>query len=166
MGLDMYLSAGTYLHDFHNTPAGERASYRKVLAEVGVTSFQSLTSIPFVTVKLQIADWKNAYQVHQWLIDRAQNGEDLRLVGMEVYREDLQELVHVCKRLLIKRDREEAAAALPPPENLWRTEEDWRDYYDGGEGRYWAELELTVRQLEPALDNPEFAEWEFFYLAS
>jgi len=74
--------------------------------------------------------------------------------------------VHVCKRLLIKRDREEAAAALPPPENLWRTEEDWRDYYDGGEGRYWAELELTVRQLEPALDNPEFAEWEFFYLAS
>jgi hypothetical protein len=83
MGLDMYLSAGTYLHDFHNTPAGERASCRKVLAEVGVASFQSPTSIPFVTVKLQIADWKNAYQVHHWFIDRARDGEDLRLVAME-----------------------------------------------------------------------------------
>ena len=157
----MYLSTATYLHDFENTPPGERAGYRKVLAEVGVASFQSLTSIPFVTVKLQIADWKNAYQVHQWLIDRACDGEDLRQVEMEVYREDLQELVDLCRRLLEKRDRKDAAASLPPPDNLWRTEEDWRDYYDRCEGRYWAELEVTVRQLGPVLDNPKFADWEF-----
>ena len=166
MGLNMYLSAATYLHDFDNTPPGERASYRKVLAEVGVASFQSLTSIPFVTVKLQIADWKNAYQVHRRLIDRACDGDDLRQVEMEVYREDLQELVDLCRRLLEKRVREEAAASLPPPEKLWRTKEDWRDYYDRGKGLYWAELEATVRQLEAVLDNPRFDDWEFFYSAS
>ena len=162
----MYLSAATYLHDFDNTPPGERASYHKVLAEVGVASFKPLCHIPYVSVRLLIADWKNCYQIHQWLVDRAQDGDDIRLVQTEVYREDLQELVDLCRRLLVKRDRDEAAASLPPPDNLWRTEEDWRDYYDLGEGRYWAELKVTVRQLGPVLDNQKFADWEFFYLGA
>jgi hypothetical protein len=164
MGLDMYLSIATYLHDWNGTPPEEKASYRKVLAEVGVASFKPLSHIPYVTIKLLIADWKNAYQIHQWLVNRAQDGDDRRQVETEVCREDLQELVDLCKRLLEKRDREEAAASLPPPDDLWDTEEDWNDYYDYWRGRYWSELVVTAEQLGAVLNNPKFDDWEFFYL--
>ena len=162
----MYLSIATYLDGWDGTPPEEKASYRKVLTEVGVASFQPLCHIPYVTVKLLIADWKNAYHIHRWLVDRAQDGDDRRQVETEVCREDLQELVDLCKRLLEKRDREQAAASLPPPDNFWDTEQDWRDYYDCYQGAYWAQLEVTVKQLGAVLRNPKFDEWEFFYFAS
>lgn len=158
MGLDMYLSAATYLDDFDNTPSEEKAAYARVLTEVGIARFEPLHGLRFATVKLVVACWKNAYQVHDWLIAQTSDGGDIRLAEREIARQDLVKLTDLCKQLLKEKDRERANELLPAPTSCLEGEGGW-DFY-------WWNLEATVRQLEAVLKDPQFAEWEFFYLAS
>ena len=74
-----------------------------------------------------------------------QDGEDTRQ-ETEVQREQLQELVALCKRLLKKKDREEAAELLPPLDDVFKTEDEENYYW---EEAYWWELKATLRQLGP-----------------
>jgi hypothetical protein len=163
MGLDMYLKVATYLHNFDNTPPLEKASYQKVLGEVGVGGFKPANSIPYVTVKILFADWKNAYQIHRWLVDNALNVGDVRQAESEIGRDQLQELLILCRQLLGSRDRKAAAKLLPLPKGLFRTKEERQAYWQVD---YWLHLEHTIQQLSPVLDDPKFADWEFFYRAS
>jgi hypothetical protein len=158
MGLDMYLSAAKYAHNFDNSPPEEKALYRKLLAEVGIARFRPIHNMPYICVRLLIASWKNAYQVNNWLVAHALGGEDIRQVDREVEREQLQELMDLCEQLLQQKDRKKAAALLPSPDCWLKTEDDW-DYY-------WFHLEITVKQLGAVLNNQRFDGWEFFYEAS
>jgi hypothetical protein len=78
-------------------------------------------------------------------------------------REQLQELVALCKHLLEKKDRDEAAELLPPMDGLFRTKDDsdyfWRE-------AYWWDLDSTLRQLIPLLNNSKFDDWEFYHHAT
>ena len=163
MGLDTYLSVATYLDNFENTTPAERASYRKVLEEVGAGSFSPKHSIPFLTVKLLVAEWKNAYAIHRWIVEHAQDGDDIRATEREIPRECLQELLELCKHLLQKKSRKEAERLLPPPEHLFSKREDSEDLWREG---YWWGLKGTIRQMSAVLENPTFDDWEFFYSAS
>lgn len=158
MGLDMYLSAATYLDDFETTPPEEKAAYARVLTEVGVVRFKPLHGIRYVTVKLLVATWKDAYQVHDWLIAHTPDGGDIRLAEREIAREDLEKLVALCNQLLRKNDNDEANHLLPWPSHGLETKDDW-DFY-------WWNLQVTVKQLGAVLKDPRFVNWEFFYQAS
>jgi hypothetical protein len=157
MGLDMYLSCVKYAHNSDNSPSDEKASYGKVLAEMGIGGFAPTHEMPFLTVSLLIGNWKNAHQVHDWLIANALNGEDIRLVDQKVERKQLYALMDLCEHLLLKKDRKEASELLPSPGCL-TTDEDW--------GNYWLDLEDTVQQLGIVLHDKRFDAWEFFYQAS
>src|ERR1035438_1735305 len=163
MGFDMYLSAVTYLRNCDHTPPSEKESYRQVLSIVGVEEFKPLNSIPYVTVKILFADWKNAYHIHQWLVDHALDAGDVRQVESRVGRDKLQMLLNLCRQLLVDRDCVAAAKLLPLPKGLSRTEEASNAY---GQECYWRDLEDTVQQLVPVLADPKFADWQFYYLAS
>ena len=157
MGLDMYLSVATYLHDFKDTPPNERAAYARVLSEAGVAQFTPLHGLPYVTVKLPVSMWKNAYQVHHWLVAHMPDGEDIRDAAREIARSGLEELLALCKQLLEKQNREQANNLLPWPGGV-EIRDDW-DFY-------WWNLRVTIRQLEPVLKDPQFVDWDFFYEAS
>ena len=162
MGLDMDLYAVTYLDGFKSAPPEQRAAFRKVTAIVGIAPFTPHDSIPYIAVKLHAADWKNAYHIHRWIVDHMQDGEDTRQ-ETEVQREQLQELVALCNRLLKKKDREEAAELLPPLNDLFMTEDEENYYW---EEAYWWHLKATLRQLGPLLNDPKFNAWEFYYHAT
>ena len=95
-------------------------------------------------------------------MDHVQDGEDTRQ-ETEVQREQLQELVALCKRLLKKKDREEAAELLPPLDDVFKTEDEENYYW---EEAYWWELKATLRQLGPLLNDPKSNAWEFYYHAT
>jgi len=70
-------------------------------------------------VKLPVSMWKNAYQVHHWLVAHMPDGEDIRCAAREIARIDLEELLALCKQLLEKKNREQANDLLPWP-GAWR----------------------------------------------
>lgn len=162
MGLDMDLYAVTYLDNFESSPPEQKAAFLTATAAVGIAPFTSHDSIPHIAVRLHVADWKNAYQIHRWIVDHVQDGEDTRQ-ETAVVREQLQELVALCKHLLKKKDCEQAAKLLPPVAGLFKTKEAREHYW---EESYWWDLDSTLRQLVPLLSNPKLAKWEFYYHAT
>jgi len=158
MGLDMYLSAQTYLDNSRRDPPERKAAYQQVMATVGIESFTPANSIPFLTIRICVADWKNAYHIHRWFVEHVQNGKD-ECIETEVYREQVQELADLCKQLLRSKDCRQAAKSLPLPDGF--SLED-ADTVEG----YWRHLEATAEQLETVLNNPDFDRWDFSYRSS
>lgn len=161
MGLDIYLSAVTYRFEYQSDEHQE--AFSKIIAAVGLDPNSRVGCMSYVTVKVNLAHMKNAYSIWYWFTVNAQDGE-ARRVETRVYAESLQQLLETCQRLLVRRDRKEAEAALPLPPGLFEDIEDediyWRD-------SFWWHVESAVLQLSEILDNPQFANnWEFEYVYS
>jgi len=160
MSLDIDLYAVTYRDGFKVASPEHRETFTKILDLVGLIPFTPVDSVPYVAVKLHVADWNHAYQIWRWFTDHLQDGE-ASYEEVPVDRGTLQELHSVCNRLLIRRNRKEAEAMLPLPGGLFQNKAKETAYWRDG---YWVDVETTVRQLGPILANPKFtAEWEFLY---
>ena len=159
MSLDIDLYAVTYRDGFKVASPEHRETFTKILDLVGLIPFTPVDSIPYVAVKLHVADWNHAYQIWRWFTDHLQDGEASH-EEVQVDRETLQELLNLCNRLLIRRNRKEAEAALPMLGGVFKNKAEENTYWRDA---YWADVKKTVRQLGPILANPKFtAEWEFF----
>lgn len=163
MSLNIDLYAVTYRDGCETSSRQHREAFAQILNVVGLNPFTPVDSIPHVTVKLHVADWNHAYNIWQWLSDHVQAGESSEAEA-PVDRETLQQLLEICQRLLVHRNRKEAEAALPLPDNLFRGKAEEQEYWRES---YWPDVELTVEQLGPLLANPKFmAGWEFSYEVS
>jgi hypothetical protein len=163
MSMDLDLYAVTYRDGCEKSSRQQREAFTKILDVVGLDPFTPADSIPHVKVKLHVADWKHAYNIWQWFSNHVQGGESSE-AETPVDLETLQSLHDVCKKLLVRRNRKEAAAALPLPDNLFRGKAEENEYWRES---YWPDVELTVEQLGPLLANPKFmADWEFSYEVS
>ena len=98
MGLDMYLSAHKYVGGWDHSKPEEKAAYATIMKTAGLGEFRCDGS-PGITVEVKVAYWRKANQIHAWFVKNVQNGVD-DCKGHYVTREQLEELVAVCQRVL------------------------------------------------------------------
>jgi hypothetical protein len=154
MGLDMYLSATKYVGDWDHNNAEERAKYRAVLAPLGLEGVRCDGS-PSCTVSVNVAYWRKANQIHAWFVANVQEGKD-DCQDCDVSREELAELVALCKVVLADHERTDE---LPPAEGFFFGSTEIDQYY-------FDDLESTVKQLESVLANKQLEGMNFFYRSS
>lgn len=99
MGLDMYLTAETYVSGWEFLDEKSRAGYRKALSAAGLTKAAADPDSPSATISVTVAYWRKANQIHAWFVENVQGGED-KCNTHRVEREQLVELRDLCKRVL------------------------------------------------------------------
>lgn len=154
MGLDMYLSANKYVGDWNHSDSKERARYKVILHALEIEGVRC-EGAPALTVQVNVAYWRKANQIHAWFVENVQEGKD-ECQECDVSREQLAELVALCKAVLADHER---ADELPPAKGFFfgSTEID-EDYFN--------DLDDTVKQLEAVLANEQLAKMDFSYRSS
>lgn len=139
MGLDMYLNAKRFIWSKDQEPFVE-----------GVPEDYLVKRI-----EIEVAYWRKANAIHQWFVDNVQNGED-DCDSYPVTREQLQDLLDKCKRVL--EDRESAKDILPTTNGFFFGGTEYDEYY-------FQSIKDTIEQVWKALHQlPE--DWAFEYQAS
>ena len=148
----MFLYARNYVSNGAFSKPEEKRRYKALLKVFG------LDPIPGQSAELsvQVASWVKANQIHRWFVKHIQNGED-DCNEYVVDREQLEELVLLCKRVL--RQKSQARKLLPPGKGFFFGGTIIDEVYFGG-------LKATIDQLTPVLKDPKYDGWEFYYLAS
>lgn len=143
MGLDMYLNAKRYM--WYNEDA---------LKEQVAAPFNLPEGIKPKEVIVEAAYWRKANQIHKWFVDNVQGGED-ECKPHDVSRDDLEELISVCKQV---QDSPGLAPALLPTSSGF--------FFGGTEYGEWYMIDInnTIEQLERALNLDDG--WYFEYRSS
>jgi len=103
----------------------------------------------------QVAYWRKANAIHGWFVREAQNGVDECQHSL-VHREQLQELIDTCSKVLL--DHSLAEELLPPERGCFFGTYEYDDWY-------FTDLENTVTELTAVLaDKGE--DYEFYYNSS
>lgn len=93
--------------------------------------------------------WRKANAIHKWFVDCVQDGVD-ECETHEVSREQVESLLHVCKRVLeTKGDEEVASSLLPSQEGFFFGSTDYDQYY-------YEDVEMTIQILEKVLKEVDF----------
>lgn len=141
MGLDMYLYARQYLTGYEWDKNGDM---QKLTNIVGNLDFAvSELERPCVTVMLPVGYWRKANQIHNWFVKNVQNGED-DCKEYSVRREELQDLLNVCEKVLD--DPDLAEELLPTSSGFFFGSTDYDEYYE-------QELRETVILLTKLLSD-------------
>lgn len=146
MGLDMYLTAKRYI-------------WRHREEEV-LDSIKNLHLVKPIyrpkQIEYEAAYWRKANHIHGWFVRNIQNGKDdcsEYAVGLH----DLQQLLAVCKKVMIERD-------LAP--ELLSTGEGFffggTDYDDG----YFEDIEYTIDTLREIVADEDAKHLDFYYQSS
>ena len=159
MGLDMYLTAEKYIGGYDFFPA-EKAAYEAILPHTGLASIAGGLS-PSVTVKVNVAYWRKANEIHAWFVDNVQNGVD-ECQESEVTAEQLAELRESCANALAAYrigDKDDAASIMPTRAGF---------FFGGTEiDAYYANtLEGTIETIDAVLAHPDVKKLRFFYQSS
>ena len=149
MGLDMYLKAQKY--------ASENLSpelYSKVIDAVNVDVLPR-KELPSVEVNVGVAYWRKANAIHQWFVDKCQDGtDDCR--PAYVSREQLEELLNLAKQ--VKADPSLASELLPTSSGFFFGSTEYDEYY-------MQDIDNTIEQLEQVLTTTN-NDWYFEYQSS
>lgn len=141
MGLDMYLYARQYLTGYEWDKNGDM---QKLTNIVGNLDFAvSELERPCVTVMLPVGYWRKANQIHNWFVQNVQRGED-DCKEYSVEREELQDLLNVCEKVLD--DPDLAEELLPTSSGFFFGSTDYDEYYE-------QELRETVILLTKLLSD-------------
>ena len=151
MSLDIDLYAVTYRDGFKVASPEHRETFTKILDLVGLIPFTPVDSVPYVAVKLHVADWNHAYQIWRWFTDHLQDGEASH-EEVQVDRETLQELLNLCNRLLIRRNRKEAEAALPMLGGVFKNKAEENTYWRDA---YWVDVKKNGSATRPDSRKPQ-----------
>lgn len=153
MGLDMYLTGKRYMSKYFDKE--DTARIEKVNEVFG---FQGEEDADYnaVEVSFRVGYWRKANQIHQWFVDNVQDGVD-ECQEAYVSREQLQELVDVCKTVLA--DMSKAEELLPTQSGFFFGGTDYDDWYKG-------DLEYTVERIEKILKDPALEKASFYYQSS
>jgi hypothetical protein len=143
MGLDMYLTAKRYM--WYN----EDALKEQVAAPLNLPE-----GIKPKEVSVEAAYWRKANQIHKWFVDNIQGGED-ECKPHDVSRDDLKELLSVCKQVADNPDLGEEL--LPTYSRFFFGGTDYDEYY-------MEDINDTIEKLEIALQLDD--DWYFEYLSS
>ena len=138
MGLDMYLKAERYVGGWEHNGDEAVERFNRVVDDAGLSGLATRES-PSATVTINVAYWRKDNQIHAWFVDNVQDGVD-ECKRTYVERDQLAELLELCKRARADRDPE----LLPPRDG----------FFFGGtaiDEWYWKGIDVTVVQLEHVL---------------
>jgi hypothetical protein len=155
MGLDMYLYAKQFVSSSAWSKEEDCKKVKSIARLMKGTKFLDSDDLQFAEVKLQIAYWRKANQIHKYFVDRCGNGKD-ECQNIYVPQDALIELLWRCETVL--KDRSRAGELLPPQSGFFFGGTELDQYY-------YDDLENTILMLQKILKNaPE--SWEFEYRAS
>jgi hypothetical protein len=160
MGLDMYLEARKFVSAYRDKPLMEN------LAEALGGVYESMpvnsnTSDPhgFMSINLEAMYWRKANAIHDWFVRNVQNGED-DCKSYPVSREQLQELVQDCRKVLMSgADPEVAQEVLPTATGFFFGGTEYDQYY-------YEELDNTIKAVEQLLNDEKLKDYDFYYQSS
>lgn len=155
MGLDMYLYAKQFYASSSWSKEDERKKVKSIARMIKGSKFVEEEDLQFAEVKLQIAYWRKANQIHKYFVDKCAGGKD-ECQETYVPKDALEDLLWRCKTVLS--DRSRARELLPSQSGFFFGSTDYDEWY-------YQDLEQTIPVLEKILKNSQ-ENWEFEYKAS
>jgi hypothetical protein len=172
MGLDMYLSKKTYVKNWSHMSPEEQ---HKIVIKKGGKVLKEIKPERISNIEESVAYWRKANHIHQWFVENVQDGDD-NCRQYYVSREQLQELVDVCKK--VKESLEKSPKGKKQVKVGWRGGEELFEEIDvyldtsvadellqtqpgfffGGteyDEYYIHCLDETIKQIEPLLKEDE-----------
>ena len=156
MGLDMYLTAEKYLSNWDPADAESKASFAKVIEAAGFDIEDVPPGSPGVTIEANVMYWRKANAIHNWFVQRVQNGTD-DCGRYRVTRDHLTLLKEACEEVI---DNPNATHEVLPTKS---------GFFFGGtlyDERYWNELEETAVRIGKILNDPKYQKCTFYYQSS
>ena len=157
MGLDMYLSAKTYVDkfDYKQDPEGPVVT-QKYRDMVDLYPELDNPDIYGFEVSRVVCYWRKANAIHNWFVENIQHGDD-NCASYYVTREDLEQLRTDIKQVVNNKDK--ADEVLPTSTGFFFGSQEYDEWY-------YADLEDTLVFLDKALDTDQFKAYDFYYQAS
>ena len=157
MGLDMYLQGKRFLWNINeDDPDAKIANdVAAMFPELTPSERWGKKQSRVKEIVCEAAYWRKANAIHQWFVKNCQDGED-DCGEYTVSRDDLKTLVDLCKQVLA--NRELAKELLPSQSGFFFGSTEYDEYYFG-------DLQLTINQLEPWLDDSR-KQWDLYYHSS
>ena len=157
MGLDMYLYAKEFVSSSSWAKEDEVKKVKSVARLMKGNKFlmNEEHDLQFAEVKLQVAYWRKANQIHKYFVDKCADGKD-ECQDTYVGRDHLKDLLWRCETIL--KDRSRAEELLPSQSGFFFGGTEYDEWY-------FRDLENTIPVLKKILSHaPE--SWEFEYKAS
>lgn len=156
MGLDMYLYAKQFVSSSSWGTEDNKKKVKSIARLMKGTKFVGEEgSLQFAEVKLQVAYWRKANQVHKFFVDECADGKD-ECQDTYVDRDHLQDLLNRCETVM--KDHSRAEELLPAQSGFFFGSTEYDEWY-------YQDLEHTIPLLKKILkDAPK--DWEFEYHAS
>lgn len=148
MGLDMYLRAGKYASSYTQPEL-----YGKIIDALDAEQLKS--SDGGATIELTVGYWRKANAIHNWFVQLVDE-DNCKPIYIE--REQLVELLSICKSVVESKDEEVANHLLPTVGGFFFGSTEYDEWY-------WNQLERTIPMLENILEKTN-SEWYFEYQAS
>ena len=157
MGLDMYLSAKTYVDkfDYKENPEGPVVT-QKFKDMLNLYPELNTGDIYGFEVSRVVCYWRKANAIHNWFVENVQHGDD-NCASYHVTREDLEQLRTDIKQVL--NDKDKADVILPTSTGFFFGSQEYDEWYI-------ADLQDTLSFLDRALDTDQFKAYDFYYQAS
>ena len=95
MGLDMYLTHRKYVKNWAHMKPEE-----KHIITISKGGIPVESKLPVTEVVYEAAYWRKANAIHNWFVQNTQGGDDKNGEETWVSREQLQELLDLCKQVL------------------------------------------------------------------
>jgi hypothetical protein len=155
MGLDMYLYAKQFVAASSYCKEEDCKKVKSIARLMKGTKFVVEDTLQFAEVKLQIAYWRKANQIHKYFVDKCGGGKD-ECQDIYVPQDALVDLLWRCETIL--KDKSRAGELLPPQSGFFFGSTELDEYY-------YQDLEHTIPVLQKILKNAQES-WEFEYKAS
>ncbi len=149
MGLDMYLSKKTYVKYWEHN--GDN-NYEVTVTKAGKPTNIDPKKVSYIVE--EVGYWRKANQIHNWFVENVQNGID-ECQESYVSREQLQELLNICK--IVNIDNTKAEQLLSTQSGFFFGGTEYDEWY-------FNDIDNTIKILEDALSD-ENAD-DFTYRAS
>lgn len=111
----------------------------------------------YLSIKEELGYWRKSNQIHNWFVENCQEGIDECQLS-EVSREDLEELLELCYKVVNKKSSPEET--LPPTGGFFFGSTDVSHPY------YMEDIKSTISILEKAIAKTDWEKEIVFYRAS
>ena len=146
MGLDMYLSKKTYVKYWEHN--GDD-NYEVKVTKAGQPTKINPKKVSYIVE--EVGYWRKANQIHQWFVNNCQDGvDDCR--DAYVSREKLEELLNLCKIVII--DKDKAEQLLPTASGFFFGSTGYDEWY-------YQDIQSTIEILEEALSDEDADHFEY-----
>lgn len=161
MGLDMYLNVRKYVDAQLGTWQDENRPPNPDFHTLVETAKIALDSLPesrrgYAMVEIPALYWRKSNAIHNWFVTNCARGED-DCKPVYVSRNDLTELLNVCRSVLTKTENPEEV--LPTGSGFFFGSTDYDEWY-------FEDIKRTATEFDALLSDPSLEDCEFVYRAS